>query len=219
MFNGRMRKLVLMATRNGYFYVLDRTTGEHLITRKIGLTNNYASGVDPDAQPKLNARGEVIRNPNKDATIAGSLVNSDVTNFPPPTFSPDTGLFYVHEQSSLRIDYLMEPDPRGSMGLGGTTGGASLSFGSNLIAIDYKTGKVKWRHELTAGAVGETSTAGGVVFLSNSGGIEALDAATGKALWHAEIGPLSSPPETFLLDGKQHVLATGATGLYMFVLN
>ena len=57
MFNGRMRKLVMMATRNGYFYVLDRTTGEHLLTRKIGLANNYASGVDPDAQPQLNARG------------------------------------------------------------------------------------------------------------------------------------------------------------------
>jgi hypothetical protein len=58
-----------------------------------------------------------------------------------------------------------------------------------------------------------------VLFLSNSGGIEALDAATGRALWHADIGALSSPVETFLLDGKQHVLATGATGLYMFVLN
>jgi alcohol dehydrogenase (cytochrome c) len=105
------------------------------------------------------------------------------------------------------------------MGLGGTSGGASFSFGSNLVAIDYNTGKPKWRHELTAGSVGETSTAGGVLFLSNSGGIEALDAATGRALWHADIGALSSPVETFLLDGKQHVLATGATGLYMFVLN
>jgi alcohol dehydrogenase (cytochrome c) len=219
MFNGRMRKLVMMATRNGYFYVLDRTTGEHLITRKIGLANNYASGLAEDAQPQLDARGQVKRNPHKDASIAGSLVNGSVTNYPPPTFSPDTGLFYVHEQNGLGIDYLMEPDPRGSMGLGGTSGGGALSFGSNLDAIDYKTGKVKWRHELTNAAVGETTTAGGVLFLSNSGGLEALEAATGRALWHAEIGALSSPPETFLLDGKQHVLATGASGLYMFVLN
>jgi hypothetical protein len=48
---------------------------------------------------------------------------------------------------------------------------------------------------------------------------EALQATDGKPLWHSEIGALSSPPETFLLDGKQHVLATGVTGLYMFVLN
>ncbi len=218
-FNGRTRKLVMMATRNGYFYVLDRVTGEHLITSKLGLVNNYASAVQPDSPLHLNARGEVQRNPNKDATIAGSLVNSDVLNYPPPTFSPDTGLFYVHEQNSLRISYLLEPDPRGSMGLGGTGGGGGASFGTFLDAIDYKTGKVKWRHELTNGSVGLTTTAGGVLFLSNGGGLEALEAATGRPLWHSEIGALSSPPETFLLDGKQHVLATGAAGLYMFVLN
>jgi alcohol dehydrogenase (cytochrome c) len=218
-FNGRVRKLVMMATRNGYFYVLDRTTGEHLVTSKLGLVNNYASAVQPDSPLHLNARGEVQRNPNKDATIAGSLVNSDVLNYPPPTFSPLTGLFYVHEQNSLRISYLLEPDPRGSMGLGGTNGGGGASYGTFLDAIDYKTGKVKWRHELTNGSVGLTSTAGGVLFLSNGGGLEALEAATGRPLWHSDIGALSSPPETFMLDGKQHVLATGAAGLYMFVLN
>ena len=158
------------------------------------------------------------RNPNKDATIAGSLVNGDVLNYPPPTFSPDTGLFYVHEQNSLRISYLLEPDPRGSMGLGGTGGGGGASWPTYIDAIDYKTGKVVWRHEV-ANSVGLTSTAGGVLFLSGAGGIEALDAATGRPLWHSEIGSLTSPPETFLLDGKQHVLATGSSGLYMFELN
>src|SRR5437867_5735439 len=138
-FNGRMRKLVMTATRNGYFFVLDRTTGEHLVTSKLGLVNNWATGLDAKGQPK--------RNPNKDATIAGSLVNGDVLNYPPPAFSPDTGLFYVHEQNTMRISYLMEPDPRGSMGLGGTTGGGNLGWGTSLIAIDYKTGKIVWRKE------------------------------------------------------------------------
>jgi alcohol dehydrogenase (cytochrome c) len=219
MFGGRMRKLVLMAMRNGYFFVLDRVTGEHLLTSKLGLVNNYASAIDPASPLHLNKRGEVQRNPNKDATIAGSLVNNDVLNFPPPTFSPDTGLFYVHETNSIGVTYLLEPDPRGSMGLGGINSGGGISFGIFLDAIDYQTGKVKWRHELTNGSVGLTSTAGGVIFLSNGGGIEALRATDGKPLWHSEIGTLSSPPETFLLDGKQHVLATGASGLCMFVLN
>ena len=67
--------------------------------------------------------------------------------------------------------------------------------------------------ELTNGSVGLPSTAGGVLFLSNGGGIEA-PGKDGKPLWHSEIGALSSPPETFMLDGKQHV-ATGAAGLYM----
>jgi len=218
-FNGKMRKLVLMATRNGYFYVLDRVTGEHLITSKLGLVNNYASAVNPDSPLHLNARGEVQRNPNKDATIAGSLVNNDVLNYPPPTFSPDTGLFYINENSALRIMYLMDPDPRGNMGLGGTGGGGgNLNFGSHLDAIDYKTGKVAWRREIS-GWVGGLTTAGGVLFFSNGQDFEALDAKTGKPLWHSTIGGLSSPPETFMMDGKQHVLATSGGGMHMFVLN
>jgi alcohol dehydrogenase (cytochrome c) len=210
-FNGRMRKLVITTTRNGYFFVLDRVTGERLVTSKIGLVNNWASGLDAKGQPK--------RNPNKDATIAGSLVNGDVTNYPPPTFSPDTGLFYVHEQNSLRISYLMDPDPRGSMGLGGTGGGANLGWGTNIVAIDYKTGKIVWRKEINGGSSGLLSTAGGLLFLSDGPNVEAWDAATGKGLWYSQIGGLSSPPETFMLDGKQHLLATGAGALYMFVLN
>ena len=210
-FNGRMRKLVMTATRNGYFFVVDRTTGQHLLTSKFGLVNNWATGLDAKGQPK--------RNPLKDATIAGSLVNGDVTNYPPPTFSPDTGLFYVHEQNSLRISYLMEPDPRGSMGLGGTSGGGNLSWGTFIVAIDYKTGKVVWRKEINGGSSGLLSTAGGLLFLSNGPIVEAADAATGKGLWYSQIGGLSSPPETFMLDGKQHLLFTGANGLYLFVLN
>ncbi len=210
-FNGRVRKLVMTATRNGYFFVLDRTTGEHLVTSKIGIVNNWASGLDAKGQPK--------RNPNKDATIAGSLVNSDVLNYPPPTFSPDTGLFYVHEQNSMRISYLMEPDPRGSMGLGGTGGGANLSWGTNIVAIDYKTGAIKWRKEINGGSSGLLSTAGGVLFLTNPPNVEAWDAATGKALWYSQIGGLGAPAETFMLDGKQHMLFSAGGGIYMFVLN
>lgn len=210
-FNGKMRKLVMTATRNGYFFVLDRITGEHLLTGKFGLVNNWAQGLDPKGQPK--------RNPMKDATIAGSLVNADVSNYPPPTFSPDTGLFYVHETNSMRIDYLMDPDPRGSMGLGGTGGGANMSYGTYIVAIDYKTGKIAWRHELSSGSSGLLSTAGGVLFTNDGQNIAAWDAATGKPLWHSQIGGISSPPETFMLDGHQHLLATGTGGLYLFVLN
>jgi alcohol dehydrogenase (cytochrome c) len=209
--NGRQRKLVITGTRNGYFFVLDRVTGEHLLTSKFGTVNNWAKGLDAKGQPQ--------RNLHKDATIPGSLVNSDVTNYPPPTFSPDTGLFYVHEQNTMRINYLMDPDPRGSMGLGGISNGAMMNYGTNVIAIDYKTGKVAWRKEINGGSNGLLSTAGGLLFLNNGPNIEAWDAATGKGLWYSQIGGISSPPETFLMDGKQHVLATGANGLCLFVLN
>src|SRR5262245_41974076 len=210
-FNGRPRKLVMQATRSGYFFVRDRVTGEHLITSKLGMVNNWALGLDAKGQPK--------RNPNKDATIAGSLVNGDVLNYPPPTFSPDTGLFYVHEQNTMRISYLMEPDPRGSMGLGGTTGGGNLSWGTNLVAIDYRNGNVVWRKELNGGSAGLLTTAGGLLFLSNPPNVEAWDAKTGKGLWYSQIGGLNSPPETFKLDGKQHFLFNTQNGVFVFVLN
>ncbi len=218
-FNGRTRKLVMMATRNGYFYVLDRVTGEHLITSKLGLVNNYASDIGTDSALHLDARGQVRRNPHKDASVAGSVVNDDVLNFQPPTFSPDTGLFYVHERNTLRIDYLLEPDARGSMGLGGESSAAAIEYGTFIDAIDYKTGKVVWRHQLSSGNVGLLSTAGGLLFTNDGQNFAAWDAKTGTPVWHTQIGGLSAPAETFMLDGKQVILASAGTGLYMFQMN
>jgi alcohol dehydrogenase (cytochrome c) len=137
-FNGRTRKLVTTAERNGYFFVLDRVTGEHLVTGKFGLYNNWALGLDDQGRPK--------RNPGKDATISGSLVNGGVTNYPPPSFSPDTGLFYVLENNSLRITYLIDPDPRGSMGLGGTSGGGYRTARISTPSITNRQGRLAPRN-------------------------------------------------------------------------
>jgi alcohol dehydrogenase (cytochrome c) len=209
-FNGRTRKVVMTAERNGYFFVLDRVTGEHLVTGKFGLHNNWALGLDEKGRPK--------RDPSKDATIPGSLVNGDVTNYPPPSFNPETGFFYVPERNSLRISYLIDPDPRGSMGLGGTLGGGGVSYGSYIDAIDYRTGEVVWRHE-NEGSAGLLSTAGGLLFSGDGQNLVAYEAKTGKAIWHSRIGASGNAPETYLLDGKQFVLATGGDQLYAFVLN
>jgi alcohol dehydrogenase (cytochrome c) len=209
-FNGRTRKVVMTAERNGYFFVLDRATGEHLVTGKFGLHNNWALGLDEKGRPK--------RNPAKDATIPGSLVSGDVTNYPPPSFSPETGLFYVPERNSLRISYLIDPDPRGSMGLGGTMNGGGVSYASYIDAIDYRTGEVVWRHE-NEGSAGLLSTAGGLLFSGDGQNLVAYDAKGGKPLWHSRIGATGNAPETYMLDGKQYVLATGGDQLFAFVLN
>ena len=71
----------------------------------------------------------------------------------------------------------------------------------------------------TGSVIKPVNSAGGLLFLSNGPNVEAWDAATGKGLWYSQIGGLSSPAETFMLDGKQHMLFTGAAGLYLFVLN
>ena len=209
-FNGQMRKMALTGQRNGYFFTLDRVTGEHLVTGKMGLVNNWALGLDAQGRPK--------RNPGKDATIAGSLVNGDVTNYPPASFSPDTGLFYVHENNLLRLSYLIDPDPRGSMGLGGTMNGGGLNYGSYLDAIDYKTGKVAWRHEI-GNTGGFLTTAGGLLFGGDGDNLVAWDPANGKPLWHAHIGSAGNAPETYMIDGHQYILATGGDQLFAFVMN
>jgi alcohol dehydrogenase (cytochrome c) len=213
-FNGVARKLVLTATRNGYYFTLDRVTGEHLVTGKIGTVNNWASGLDAQGRPK--------RDPAKDATVPGSLVNGDVTNYPPPAFSPDTGLFYVPENNSLRISYLIDDDPRGSMGLGGTTDGGGVSLGSALVAIDYKTGKVAWRHQFpgNGGSSGLLTTAGKLLFGGDgSGNLVAYDPASGKPIWHSRVGSIGNAPETYMLDGHQYLLTVGDDQLFAFVLN
>lgn len=209
-FNGRMRKIVMTGERNGYFFVLDRVTGEHLITGKFGMYNNWAVGLDEQGRP--------VRNPGKDATIPGSIVSGDVTNYPPPSFSPLTGLFYVPERNSLRISYLIDPDPRGSMGLGGTMGGGGINYGSYIDAIDYRTGEVVWRHE-NEGSAGLLTTASGLLFSGDGQNLVAYEAKTGKPLWHSKIGATGNAPETYMLDGKQYLLATGGDQLYAFVLN
>ena len=94
-----------------------------------------------------------------------------------------------------------------------------MGYGTNIDAIDYKTGKVVWRHPINGGSSGLLSTAGGLIFAADGQNVEAWDALTGKALWYSQIGGLNSPPETFMLDGKQHLLFNSPSGLYMFVLN
>jgi len=219
-FNGRMRKLVLQASRNGYYFTLDRLTGEHLVTSKFSDTVNWAKGI--------NARGQPVRDPAKDFHIAGSLVssaNQGATNWPPPSFSPDTGLFYVPVQESYAMYYLAETDPRGAMGLGGKEEISLGSVRSYLAAIDYKTGKTVWRHVYpqlgSTGAGGVLSTAGRLVFAGDvSGNLVAYDAGDGKPLWHAYLGTqVSNAPETYMLDGHQYVLAAAGDTIYSFMLN
>jgi alcohol dehydrogenase (cytochrome c) len=217
MFGGKMRKMVLTAARNGYFFVVDRFTGEHLLTTKYGSLTNWAEGLNKFGGPK--------RITAKDATIGGSLVspNSGGTiNWQPPAYSPETGFLYVAEKNGYSIFYLTDTDPRGSMGLGGKQEDEVGSGGAYLTAIDYKTGKAAWRHPYygdDGGGGGLLTTAGGLLFAGDgSGNFMAHDVADGRVLWHTRIGHVSNPPQTYLLDGRQYVIcATGAT-LWAFVM-
>ncbi len=144
-----------------------------------------------------------------------------MTNWPPAAFSPDTGLFYVNEHNGFDLLYLSDPDPRGSMGLGGKTVSIVGSAGDFLTAIDYKTGRVAWRKPITGGGVGAglLTTAGGLLLSGDgSGNFVARDARDGKPLWHTRIGNTSNAPQTYLVDGRQHVLVAIGDTLYAFTL-
>lgn len=217
MFDGKMRKLALTATRNGYYFTIDRTTGEHLVTSKWGKYTNWATGLNQFGGPK--------HNPEKNATVGGSLVSpgSDGTiNWEPPAYSPQTGLLYVSEHNSFSEFYLTDLDPRGSMGLGGKEEAEVGSGGTFLTAIDYKTGKVVWRHRYYSdggGGGGLLATAGGLVFGGDgAGSLVAHDAETGKPLWNSRIGRVTNPPQTYMLDGRQYVIAATGDRVWCFVM-
>jgi alcohol dehydrogenase (cytochrome c) len=216
LFNGKMRKMVLTAARNGYFFTLDRVTGEHLVTSKYGLMTNWAKGLSPAGGPQ--------HDPSKDATVAGSLVSpnsSGTVNWQPPAFSPETGLLYVSENDSYSIFYLTDVDPRGSMGLGGKEEAQVGAGGSYLTAINYKTGEAAWRHRYynAGGGGGVLATAGGLVFAGDgSGSLVAHDATDGKPLWNTRIGQVSNAPQTYMLDGHQYVICATGDMLWSFTL-
>lgn len=220
MFGGRARKLVLTAARNGYFFVVDRVTGQHLLTSKFSESANWASGI--------NEKGQPVRNPAKDHHIGGALVsaaNQGAANWPPPAFSPDTGLFYVPTADTYAMYYLTDLDPRGAMGLGGKDERPVGTAGSYLTAIDYKTGKVAWRrkyrtHLATGLGTGLLTTAGRLLFAGDvSGNFVAYDPADGTPLWHTQLGQVTSnAPETYLVDGKQYVLVAANDTLFAFAL-
>jgi alcohol dehydrogenase (cytochrome c) len=214
--DGKPRKLVSTAARNGYFFTLDRITGEHIVTTKFGTHANGYKGIRPNGSPEPD--------PLKEAIVPGALVSpveGGVVNWQPPAFSPDTGLFYVHEQNGFNMLYLTDPDPRGSMGLGGKLRVPVGDLDSFLTAIDYRTGKAAWKHRYpgAGSTAGMLVTAGGVLFTGDgSGNFVAFDAADGKILWHTRIGNITNAPQTYMVDGRQHVLVGVGDTLYAFAM-
>jgi len=214
------RNMVLTASRNGYYFTLDRHTGERMVSTKFSETVNWAKG--------MNDRGQPVRDPKKDHDIGGALVsaaNGGATNWPPPSYSPDTGLLYVPTAETYAMYYLSETDPRGAMGLGGKDEISVGSMGTYITAIDYKTGRTVWRHKFRAApgnnrsASGLLTTAGKLLFGGDvSGNIVAFDPADGNILWHSTVGQVTNAPQTYLADGRQYLLVGVGDSLFAFAL-
>jgi acido-empty-quinoprotein group A len=213
-FEGQPRKLLAQASRNGYFFVLDRTNGKHLVSEPF-IDINWSKGVD--------SRGEPIPNPAKEPKTDGTLVapaSGGATNWPPPSFDPATGLFFVNATQSYSVYYLTDTGDRPE-GYGGRD--SSVWSQSMLKAIDYKTGKIRWSHPFRGegfGSPGILTTAGKLLFTGDpAGNFIAFDPATGKILWHSKLlAPLNNGAMTYLLDGRQYLVVGAGDMLYAFAV-
>src|SRR5688572_24200994 len=192
--NGQPRKLIGQASRNGWFFLLDRTDGKNIVSAEYVKTN-WTKGLD--------AKGQPIPNPEKEPQIDGALVSPNQgggANWPPSTFSPQTGLFYTNATRGFSVYYLYEGEnDEKPQGWGGNDrGGWSEAM---LQAIDYRTGKIRWSHKWDGSSgvrSGLLSTAGNLVFAGDASlNFVAFNAATGIPLWrsglHASItnGPIT----------------------------
>jgi alcohol dehydrogenase (cytochrome c) len=214
--DGQPRKLLAQASRNGWFFLLDRTDGRNLLSTEYVKTN-WTMGLD--------ARGQPIPNPAKEPQVDGALVSPNQgggQNWPPPSFSPQTGLFYANASRAFSVYYLYESeDDEKPQGWGGNDrGGWSEAM---LQAIDYRTGRVAWSHTWTGSTSvrsGVLSTAGNVVFAGDAqANFVAFDAARGVPLWHAGLhASVSNGPITYALDGTQYVVVGAGDSLYAFAL-
>ena len=148
-----------------------------------------------------------------------------IVNWQPPTYDPQTGLFYVATDEVYEVYYRTEPDVRAMQGLNGVLEQRVGQVGKYITAIDYKTGKIAWQHlQVSAGegatSTGLTTTAGKLLFGGDAdGNLVAYDPTDGKPLWHTHLGQVSNAVETYMLDGRQYILAASGDSLYAFALN
>lgn len=216
--DGQPRKLVMVANRNGFLYVLDRTNGRFLRAAPFAH-QTWAKEIAADGRP--------VEVPGQRPTPDGTLTCPDLfggTNFMSPSYDPSSGLFYVTVRETCQT-YISARPPEGYKA-GDRTMGGSLKpaperrFGA-LRAIDPLSGTVTWeiKHPTPAWA-GVLSTAGGVVFSGdNEGGFLAADSRTGRELWRYQLGaPLYAPPGTFTIDGRQYVTIAAGSTLTAFAL-
>jgi alcohol dehydrogenase (cytochrome c) len=210
---GRLRKVVMVANRNGFFYVLDRATGKFLHGKPFTDTN-WARELTPDGRPIL----------LNDDGSKGCLPDQwGATNHMPPSFDPTRRLFFVtaRETCATYLPVKQEIVP-GRASNGGTVQRDTARSYGVLRAIDPTTVERKWEFKYpTPTMAGVMSTASGLVFAGDDeGNFMAFDARTGKNLWFYPTGSAiwGAAAMTFMLDGRQHVLIGSGTNITAFAL-
>ncbi len=234
--NGVERKVIMQAPKNGFFYVLDRVTGE-LLSAQPYAEVTWASSVSMET-------GRPIETPQARYMDAISTVSpgpGGAHNWHPMSFSPLTGLVYLPSQQGSRFNYVMDPNYAYKPG----TWNTGLPFGSTagleqrpqdqyapgggpppqspgaLLAWDPLTNAPRWQVNYPIASLGGTlATAGNLVFQgAGDGHLYAYKADTGEKVWDVDLGvAVMAPPMTYELDGKQYISVLagwgGATALF-----
>jgi alcohol dehydrogenase (cytochrome c) len=210
-FKGSPRKMLLQASRNGYFFVLDRTNGKALLTSPFAAAN-WSTGLDKEGRP--------IPNAAKDPARDGRLLSPDeggATNYRSPSFDAKTGLLIVSSRDAYGI-YFSKPEH----GTVGWSGADYEVFGKGVLrAIDYQTGKIRWSHDLagSGAAAGVLTTDSGLAFTGDSvRNVMALRTSDGATLWHSAVGFVGNSPISYELDGRQYVIAASGGVLFAWAL-
>jgi alcohol dehydrogenase (cytochrome c) len=218
---GQPRKLLIQANRNGFFYVLDRTTGELLLARQFLKNLNWARGIDAKGRPILN---DLKADANGETYVCPGFQGG--TNWFSTSFNPGTGLYYF--QALERCNLFTKRDMEWQAGRGFMGGSArpapGETFTKSLRAIDIQTGDVAWDlvqggGRITASA-GVISTASGLVFFGeNSGSFMAADAASGGVLWDFPTNHVwKASPMTYVFDDKQYIAIAVGQSITAFAL-
>ena len=212
------KHLIAQADRNGFFYVLDRTSGKLISATAYGKIT-WSDTKDADGRP--------VEKKEASPTLEGHTVcpgAAGTTNFMAPTYNPQTSLFYVTARDQCDT-FSTAPQPYEA----GHAYYGSAYFPSEeaepyrgfLKAIDPATGEIKWKFEHTSPTwSGVLSSAGGLVFSGDAeGNFIAFDAAAGKPLWHFQMGgAVYAAPMAFAVDGKEYVAIAAGSALYVFGL-
>jgi alcohol dehydrogenase (cytochrome c) len=216
--DGEPRKLILHADRNGMFYVLDRVSGKFLWAKPF-VRQTWNLGFDKNGRPKID--------PKSLATPEGQVLfpATGGTNFEAPSYDTASGLFYVayvDQQGFAQTAPVTYERGKLFLGRGAGTGPAAPPPLQGVKAIDSSTGAIRWDFPLTRGSLsaGVMATHGGLVFAATAEGeFIALDAKTGKALWHFRTGgPMTASPIGYAVDGQQFVAISAGNQVYAFAL-
>ncbi len=218
-FKGQARKLIVEANRNGFLYVLDRTNGNFLSATRFAEKLNWATGIDPAGRP---IRTE-IKPTDAGTRICPGMVGA--TNWHSPAFNPDTSLFYFMALESC--DIYTAKSEKFVPGQTYYATGVSRSEGDQnqkiLLAYSIDGDKPAWRYVQSGeghSSAGVMTTASGLVFFGDDArSFEAVDAATGKPLWHFNTGQnISASPMTYAVNSRQYVAVAAGSDIFTFAL-